>query len=270
MSTVDSRHVAVGRIALGTAALLELIVLGPRVIALTSPDSFRYPWWEGWSPAATAPWAWIAVWAVAAAALTAGWHTRVAAVVVAVVISLVVSTDQSFYANHLYLMAMMALLFAWADAGAPWSLDARKVGSRAYVAGLPVLLLKLQLSAVYLFAALSKINPSFLSGEVLAGYQRGALVSLPAAWIVPTILGPVAAAAVATEALLALGPWIRVLRPLVPAVAVGLHVGITLLVAGFLGFVVFGLAMAAMFPLFWAKSITNDSGPPGGGPLQTV
>lgn len=268
MTNVDPRPLAIGRILLGGAALVELIDLTPRLTRLAGTGAFQYPWWEGWSPATNLPWAWIAVWAMAAAALSAGWHTRVAAVVLAAVMSLVITTDQSLYSNHLYLMVMMALLFAWADAGATWSLDARVHDARAYVAGHPVLLLKLQLSAVYLFAALSKLNPSFLSGEVLAGYQRGALVSLPEAWIVPAILGPVAAAAVAAEAFLALGPWTRVLRPVVPVVAVALHVGITLFVAGFVGFVVFGLAMAAIFPLFWARAI--DSGPPGGGPLQPV
>lgn len=252
MKPMDARFVAVGRMVLGVAALIELIDLGPRLLSLAESDAYRYPWWQGWSPGLALPWAWILVWALLAVLFLVGWHVRWSGPGLGLVMGLVMSTDQQLYSNHLYLMVLLALLLAWADAGAMWSVDARRVGARDTVPGLPVLLLKLQLTAVYLYAAIAKINPSFLSGGVLAGHQQGALVELPASWIVPSILGPFAVAAVVTEALLGLAPWTR-FRFVVPFVAVVFHVGIVLFVSGWIPLLVFALAMGTMFPLFWAE-----------------
>ena len=252
MSAVEARHVAIGRVVFGVAALVKLFELAPRMLQMAEPGAYRYPWWQGWSPGTNFPWAWILGWALLAALFTLGWRVPWTGVGLATVMGLVMSTDQQLYSNHLYLMVLLALLLTWADSGATWSADARRVGPRDVVSGLPVLLLKLQLTAVYLFAALAKINPSFLSGEVLASHQGGALVQLPGSLIVPSILGPVAVAAVVTEAFLALAPWTRI-RGAVPFVAVVFHVGIVLFVTGWLPLLVFTLAMGTMLVLFWAE-----------------
>jgi hypothetical protein len=86
---------------------------------------------------------------------------------------------------------------------------------------------RLQLTALYAFAALAKLNETFLSGSVLAAALDGGPVPLPRLPVL--VLVALGVALVAVEALLAVTPW--VLQRLGLLLAVGLH-GTALLVVG--------------------------------------
>jgi hypothetical protein len=115
-----------------------------------------------------------------------------------------------------------------------------------------LLLWRTQLSALYGFAVLAKLNEAYLSGTVLAEALR---VPLPLAVLV--LLG---GGLLVVEALLAVTPWVPRLRTAGTAVAAGLHGVALLLVAGgslvSLRLVVFGgaavllhAASAALLPV---------------------
>lgn len=91
-----------------------------------------------------------------------------------------------------------------------------------------LLLWRLQLSALYAFAALAKLNETFLSGTVLASALEGGPVPLPRLPVAALVA--LGLALVATEGLLALTPW--VLQRLGLLLAVGLHGGALLVVGG--------------------------------------
>ena len=101
------------------------------------------------------------------------------------------------------------------------------VGAVTADAGERLLLWRLQLTALYAFAALAKLNETFLSGSVLASALEGGPVPLPRLPVLVLVAAGVAL--VAVEALLAVTPW--VLQRLGLVLAVGLH-GSALLVVG--------------------------------------
>ena len=87
-----------------------------------------------------------------------------------------------------------------------------------------LLLWRVQLTALYGIAALAKVNESFLGGDVLA---RGVIAAplwsalLPPPPVVVLVLAGIAL--IATEALLAVTPWIPRLRRRGTYLAAGLH-----------------------------------------------
>ena len=140
-------------------------------------------------------------------------------------------SDQQTYSNHLYLMLPVAALLTVAESGAAVSLDARRAGGRDWVPGWPVWLLCAQISIVYAFAALAKLNPDFLSGSVVASYlRRDGLLAVPAAWRSLEPMLVMSLFAICSEAFLAFALWIPRWRPAALVVGLGLH----LFIAGWL------------------------------------
>ncbi len=94
-----------------------------------------------------------------------------------------------------------------------------------------LLLWRTQLTALYAFAALAKCNETFLGGDVLAravvaAPAWSATLPVPAPWL----LVAAGIGLIATEATLAVTPWIPVLRTPGTLLAVVLHGGALLLV----------------------------------------
>src|SRR4029079_19384281 len=88
--------------------------------------------------------------------------------------------DQQLYSNHLYLATLVMLLLTIAESGARFSLDARWAGGRDLILEWPIVLLKIQISIVYFYAALLKINSQYLSGVMLATFwPLNQLAALP-------------------------------------------------------------------------------------------
>lgn len=131
-----------------------------------------------------------------------------------------------------------ALLVAGAGLAADLPLDLRRqhlvllmgvalVGAATADDGERLLLWRLQLTALYAFAALAKLNETFLSGSVLASALDGGPVPLPRLPL--PVLVTFGVLLVAVEALLAVTPW--ALQRLGLLLAAGLH-GTALLVVG--------------------------------------
>ena len=107
-----------------------------------------------------------------------------------------------------------------------------------------------QLSACYLFAALAKLNPDFLSGEVLRQFLTVSL-STEATRVL-------AAMTVAAEFFLAFGLWLTATRWLAAAVGIGLHLTIPVMMSDRFGLVCFSLTCLSLYPMFlWRPSLVN-------------
>ncbi len=263
---IDPRPLAATRITLAVAALLESAQLAILLPALAAPAAVRLP--HPWSPLpAFGPalaWSVAAITAGAALALALGWRARAAATALAGTLAVVLAADRQLYSNHLWLLVCLIALLALTDCGAARSLDARRRGGAPEpVRAWPARLLQTQLTAVYTFAALTKLNPEYLSGAVLAAFLRA--TSPPAAVLGRQAGGPLAALAVATvaiEALLAIALWIPRLRRPAFALGIGFHLAILSSMEPALPFAVFGVASIAVYPLFSARSLPAGA-PPG-------
>lgn len=264
---IDPRPLAMTRIALAAAALLESAQLAMLMPALAAPAAIRLP--HPWSPLpALGPvlgWGVPAVAACAAVALAFGWHARAAAAALAGALTAALVADRQLYSNHLWLLVCLVALLALTDSGAARSLDARRRGgARDSVRAWPATLLQTQLTAVYAFAALAKLNPGYLSGEVLAAHLRA--TSPLVALLGREVSAPLAAlafATVAVEAFLAVALWIPRLRRAAYALGIALHLGILVSMEPALPFAVFGLSSIAVYPLFSARALPQGEAPPG-------
>lgn len=132
--------------------------------------------------------------------------------------------------HHFYLLVLLLGLCAAIDA------RPRRVrpstDPRARVDGWPLVLLRCQLSIVYVATALSKVNGDYLSGAMAHGLVRSSVVPLP----LPddllrssTFLGGASLVLLVVELGLGLAVWSARLRPVVFAVALPLHASMTLL-----------------------------------------
>lgn len=255
---IDPRPLAATRIALSAAALVKALDLALAMPELASPGALRLPY--PWSPLPPIgpglAWTLPAAAALAAIALALGWHARAAAFTLAVLLGAALALDRQLYGNHLWLLTCLLALLALTDCGAARSLDARRRAAPPRpVPAWPARLLQTQLTAVYAFAALTKINPDFLSGAVLAAHLRAAgPLAPPDALLTAGPLAALALATVAIEAFLAVALWLPGLRRIAFLLGTGFHLAIVLTMEPFLPLAAFGLASLAVYPLFGARS----------------
>lgn len=252
LAKTDARPLGVTRILLGASAVLETFELADGLNRLGQPGFFRFPVAAAlsWLPGSMLAMVLIALWGLAALAFLLGWRTRVAGSLLVAMAVIVLLTDQQLYSNHLYLLGLFIGLATLADAGAGLSLDARPHGQRT-VSTWPVALLMLQLSIVYGFSALAKLNPSYLSGSVMASYLRtDGPLSIPEAWRTFQPMLVLSIVAVLAEGLLAIGLWLPHWRRNAFVVGLGLHLSIVLTFQPPLQFAVFALATLAPYVLF--------------------
>ena len=217
-----TRTLAVLRIVHGSAALLLLLEMLPLWKQWLQPEVLRLPYasWYPTLPRDALP-VLLTWWILSALAFLAGWATRWTGSVLAVVLGYVLFLDQQFYSNHHLLLVVNVVYLVLANGGAEWSIDARRLSPKQRAATparanpWAARLLQTQLTAVYLFAGLSKLNPTFLSGAVLAVYlPREGFLAWPEAWRTQEVLQPLAGATVLGELALAVGLWLRGLRRL--------------------------------------------------------
>jgi hypothetical protein len=214
---VDPRPVAFVRIGVGLAVLLNAFEVAA-ILQRVADGRLRFPVFA-WLPAPTAVSldVYLPVAVLAGVALVVGYHAATAAAVSSALGVVALLWDQQTYSNHRLLVTLLVtfLVFARSDA----ALSVWRRGPRpAVVPWWPQLLIMTQLSACYLFAALSKVNPLYLDGGPFAAWLW---VPLPAA-----LLPVVAVASVLTELFLAVGLWLRTTRYAAAAAGVALHVSI--------------------------------------------
>lgn len=247
VATMDSRPLGLARIMVGAAAFLRALIAWPIMSDIAREEIVTIPY-TTWSPEPTLSLVFVLVlvWAVAAGAFAIGWKVPWTGSILLAAIVATLAIDQQAYGNHLYLLAWLVLLLTIADSGAGLSISR----TDRPVVRWPVLLLKAQLSVVYGFSALTKLNSEFLSGSVLGGSTGIGLVSIPDWLRVQAVMAPMAAAVVVLELFLAVFIWRPRFRPAVFVMGTAFHVAITLLMLGPEFLVIFAIEMLALYPLF--------------------
>lgn len=239
---VSPRPVAVARILLAAGALLTCyegaqLLAGLDADRITTPVSAALP-----SASAIAPTPWFLTMAAASVLLALGVLARTSAGVLLAGNVLLLLVDHQLYSNHRFLLVLLCLWFALARTDRAWALGARsrRETDDGLVPWWPQLLVVATVSACYLFAGLSKINPEFLSGELIAELSPDWVPARLAAW-----------ATVPTEIVLAAALWWRRARLVAVLLGAALHVSIVVLLGTPLVFAAFALLCAAAYPLAW-------------------
>jgi len=250
---VPARPVALARVAVGVGALLQVLPSGGALYRLMDPAYVTIPYAYGTPPLSYAGWlVFCGLWIAAAVLFALGLWTRVAGGVLVAVLTSLLLVDQQTYTNKVYLFAIEAFFLSVAGAGAALSLDARRRGTRATVPAWPVFLVMAQLSIVYVFTALSKLNAEFLSGDVLLGASRLLRwLAEAVSWRLAAALAAGAAwGTIVLELALAAWPWRPRWRGIAFAVGFVLHVGITLSMRPHLELAAFTLSTVGCYVLF--------------------
>ena len=181
---------------------------------------------------------------IAGVTLTLGWHARLSALVASAISAWLFFVDQNFWGHHVYFMTLMLLLLSVTDSDASLSLRWLREGRpEREVTWWPVWLAQVQLSLAYFFSGVAKLNPVFLSGEVM----RRRITT--GAGLEP-LAQPLALLALAAEFFLAFGLWHRRLRPAAFVVGFGMHILIPILLTPYAGLVVFTLLVFSVYVLF--------------------
>jgi hypothetical protein len=251
------------RIAFGAVALGWTLSLLPDLYALFGPHGIAPQ-----QPAAGFQWGLFAIWnsdralligwaalLISSLALMIGWHSRLAALVVFVLILSFEHRNPWVWNSGDLLVRLEALFLALSPCGAALSLDQRRDTGMFWSAQQrpqwPARLMQLQLSLIYLASALSKINGSSWPEGTAVSYalrlQDMLLVSAPR-WLANNALLMNAATwgTLAVEFSIAILVWNRRLRPCVLAMGVVMHIMIMIAVA--VGF--FSLAMFVLYLAF--------------------
>jgi hypothetical protein len=164
----------------------------------------------------------------------------------------IVMADQQLYSSHFFLLAIAVFLLTLADPGSQRSVDSLRNRARQTSPAWPLLMLKVQLTIVYLFAAFAKINGQFLSGDKMTSVLEGrALPLVPDASRHDAIV-LLSIATVIGEFAIAIGIWsARTRRPAL-LMTIALHVSIPFLMRPSSRYELteFGLLMITLYSLF--------------------
>lgn len=250
-ATADPRPVALARIGVGAAVLLKALIVAPVLLRIGDPTRLRLPFAE-WLPVlpGSAVLPLLGAWAAAGAAFLVGWHTRLAGSALSVILLVTLLGDQQLYSNHLYLLFTLVLLLTIARSGAACSLDAGRSAVPAAIPRWPVTLLKVQLTLVYGFAALAKLDLPYLSGAVLNAHMgRGALLPIPEALRIVEVMAPLAWLSILVEGFLALAFWSPRWRKAACVAGVLFHLSVILLIAPASELIVFAVVMFSLYLL---------------------
>lgn len=247
---VPAAPLGVARVLVGLATLSQWKITPGLYRRYSDPTLIHFPivsWLPGPSTE-TAPFI-LVVWLVAALCFTVGWRTRWAGAVLAPLLLWNVLYDEQTYDNHTYLLSIVVFLVTLADGGAALSVDARRGAGRATVPAWGAFLVKAQLSVVYGFACINKLNAFYLEGgimiqgvkplramEPLMGYRPVLALAIVLAW-----------SSVLIEGWIAVAMWRAKWRPSAIALGFLLHAGINSTMGQFYGLLAFTLAMWAMY-----------------------
>lgn len=258
MARTTSPHaIAIARIGVGLAAGMTVVegyqqLLRARSGHLTMPA-------VAWLPTPTTSGASVlaAMGCVAALGLVIGYRTRLAATLSIFCELAFYVWEMQTYSSHRMLVTLLCTYLLFARSDARWSIRSRQHGAHTEVPYWPQLLMMSQLSACYLFAGLSKVNPVFLHGIVLRESMHW---SLPAWMLVGLSL-----MTVVTEIFLAVALWLRRANRVAVALGCVLHLSIVIMLKEPFPLVAFALACASLYPLFLDR--TRGAETPAAAPL---
>jgi predicted DCC family thiol-disulfide oxidoreductase YuxK len=251
---VDPRALGVTRAGVGTAALIMTAELGGDLSALAAPGSLRLPLVPAIAAPVVAAWPLtLVLWAVASIAFAIGLETSIAGAGLVVLAVALFLTDAQLYSNHLYLLTLVVSVLTLAGAGRGFSLDALRQGTDNLerVPAWGPFLIMFQITVLYAFSALAKLNGSYLSGSVMASYLRtDGPFAIPESWRSFQAMFVLSVAAVAVEGLLAIGLWIPKWRRNAFVAGLFLHLGILVTFQPTLPFAAFGLLTLSLYVPF--------------------
>lgn len=249
----SARALGVARAAVGIAALIRAALQYEILSELVSGEVIpakRFAWFPDLPTGLL--WLFLAIWMLACVSFALGLRTRVSGSLLVACLVYQLAWDENLQGNNFYFMALIVFLFTVADSGCSFSLDRRLFRSGPQqVVRWSTLLPRLQISIVYFYSALVKINPSFLAGHSIVRSTR-----MPELLHQTWLPAGVAAATVGVEFFLALALWAPALRRTAFALGFVLHLGI------FLGMdrqhnvamFTFGVTMLAPYLLFLEQS----------------
>ena len=247
---LPARPVRLIQRVIGAMCLLRVIEEYRIMSRVLKPQSIRFPVIEG-LPVLTQGQAAVllAVWFGAALTFTIGWKTRISGFVLAAVMGYTLLIDQQLYASNLYLLSLIVLLLTFAEVGRP--------SESNFVWRWPALLLQIQLTIVYFFAAVTKVNSVYLKGYMLGSNLRK---EFPAVVFAPGMLTTLAVASIFIELFLAGAFWVRSLRKTAVVVGVLFHVAMVLAITPAVAaqLIVFAVACISIYPLFFLQKQGSD------------
>jgi hypothetical protein len=242
---MDPRPLALARILVGLAAAgfsFEWISVLARA---ASGKYLAFPVIPGWpAPSPVFVLVLFAVSLVASAGMVLGLAGRIPALLASAATAAVLLSDQQTYSNHLVLLMMLAGFLGMSGAAEAWTVSRAQHPAR--VPYWPAFLIKAQVTTVYAWTAFAKVNPQYLSGEVLGTYLQ------PWAPIPDGLLPLAAVLSIMVEAFLAVGLWIAGTRQAAFVAGAALHLGIVFLLQDSAPLVGFAALMAAGYVLFSA------------------
>ena len=241
---VDAAPMAALRIACGLLVLGWTFSLLPDLHAFLDDDGLTAQAVDGtrgwWTLDLVSPYGALLLLGLAGVALLLGWHTRIAAVVVAVLLIVVQRRDVFVLNSGDLLLREMAFYVALMPAGEVWSLDARRRGTSSPRAPWGLRILQMQVSMIYLFSVAAKLHGDTWQDGTAVG--RAVQLADLQRFVVPEgVATSVTMSALLTygtlivEGALVFGLWLPRFRWFVMAAGVSIHLGIeaTLLIGWF-------------------------------------
>lgn len=230
--TVPARPLAAFRVVIGLVGMAKAVEYAVSPFRGTLPHPLL-----GFLPTLPVPvfTAVSAVMVVAATLVVLGRRPRLSALVLGLCVAwfLVVA---GYYANHAYLLATLAVMLSFTECDP----------GRERVWAPPVYLLRAQITIVYAFAAIAKINPDFLTGNGLASWGFHSWLA-PRSLLVMPLLPAMAVGTVLCELFVATMLWVPRVRPVACCVGVLLHLGMIVFISpNLLGVVELGMFAAMM------------------------
>lgn len=254
VARTDGVAAGLARIIIGVAVLLQAVDAAHILGNILDESKLQVPRFT-WLPvisSAQLP-IFIALWVIAAVAFIAGWRTRVAGTLLVGILTYSITLDQQAYSNHTYLLILVVALLTLAGCGSRFSIDAATGRADPTTPRWPLVLIQIQLSIVYFFAAVSKINLLYISGALIsANMSRGWLVPLPDALDRWQVIMPVAIISIVIELTLAFALWTHRYRTAGIVTGIVLHtmIFLTFPAESRLSLAVFGLVMFGMYVPF--------------------
>jgi predicted DCC family thiol-disulfide oxidoreductase YuxK len=168
--------------------------------------------------------------------MTVGLFTRFVVPLVAAIFIWILAASQVNYYHHFWLFTLLFTILAFSHCGERYSLDAYLRGPdapRPKRPILPVRLIQVLVSLLYLFTFLAKMNSGWYSGEIMRIFDESGSIRGPFAPLFLNTLGyqGLSVSTLAAEGFLVFGFWIPRLRMVAIAVGVLLHLGIDAMMA---------------------------------------
>ena len=241
---LDTAPIAALRIACGLLVIGWTVSLLPDVHTFLADDGLTSSAVKGtrgwWTVDLVSPWAAVLLLLGAAVAVLVGWHTRIATVLVWLLLIAVQRRDVYVLNSGDLLLRDLAFYLSLMPAGEVWSLDARRRGSSSPRAPWGLRLLQVQLSLVYFFSVVAKLHGDTWQDGSAVG--RAVQLADLQRFVVPqSVATSVTASALLTygtiviEGALVFGLWLPRFRWYAMAAGVSIHLGIeaTLLIGWF-------------------------------------